>query len=119
MKGSRRKAVFAFFAVALLLVVSLSSLGLDQTTSDAGIGVIVPEERDYAYKLTTDKLVINGVSGETIVKVEYWDENKEHHLIYSDNIYKNLLYTTDDPSIVNPNTSEFFKFEEFMCSCFS
>ncbi|MBR6910339.1 MAG: hypothetical protein IKN41_00595, partial [Candidatus Methanomethylophilaceae archaeon] len=99
MKQSDRRALFAVLVVALLLAVSLSSLGMNYTTSDAGIGVIVPEEQDYAYKLTTDRQVINGVSGETIVKVEYWDENKEYHLIYSDNIYKNLLYTTDDPSI--------------------
>ncbi|MBR6214537.1 MAG: InlB B-repeat-containing protein [Candidatus Methanomethylophilaceae archaeon] len=112
MKQSDRRALFAVLVVALLLAVSLSSLGMNYTTSDAGIGVIVPEEQDYAYKLTTDRQVINGVSGETIVKVEYWDENKEYHLIYSDNIYKNLLYTTDDPSIINPNTSEFFKFDE-------
>ncbi|AMK13532.1 TIGR02543 family repeat-containing cell surface protein [methanogenic archaeon mixed culture ISO4-G1] len=117
MKSAGRRTLFVVMATMIMIAVPFSIIDFGSYPSDAGITVIVPEAKDYGYRLTTSAVTIDGVHGETLTGVEYWDKDKVHYSPYEDTNYKNLLYETNQGRIsqvttdLNPNLNSYFSFD--------
>lgn len=113
-----RKSVFAFFVVAVMLCMPLTTI--DMAADEESIE-LTPAGEDYGFKLTLGDITSGGFTGNGIVGVQIKTSNGDIIDLYteSDSSYNNLLYKKSGNSYVentdasvNPNYRDYLRFDE-------